>query len=70
MRFVDTHAHLDGEEFADDRREVMQRAMEAGVDKVLIPAIDVASTQTVLDTCNPSSAPRCAKWWWPSARWA
>ncbi len=52
MRFVDTHAHLDGEEFADDRREVMQRAMEAGVDKVLIPAIDVASTQTVLDTCN------------------
>lgn len=52
MRFIDTHAHLDGEEFAEDRAEVMQRAKDAGVSQVLIPAIDLPSTLTVLDTCS------------------
>lgn len=49
--FIDTHAHLDGEEFNDDRDEVVRRAREAGVGKVFIPAINLPSVQTVLDTC-------------------
>ena len=49
---IDTHAHLDGPEFATDRSEVMDRAREAGVEKVFIPAIDLPSVQTVLDTCR------------------
>ena len=48
---IDTHCHLDGEEFADDRDAVVARAREAGVERVLIPAIDLKSCQTVLDTC-------------------
>lgn len=52
MKFIDTHAHLDGVEFADDRTEVMRRAQEAGVSHIFIPAIDAASTQSVLDTCR------------------
>jgi TatD DNase family protein len=52
MQFIDTHAHLDGEEFADDRAQVMARAKEAGAIKVLIPAIDVSSCHTVLNTCR------------------
>lgn len=49
--FIDTHAHLDGEEFDEDRDLVVARAREAGVDKVFVPAINLLSVQTVLDTC-------------------
>lgn len=52
VTFVDTHCHLDGEEFAADRDEVVARAREAGVGKVFIPAIDLKSCRTVLDTCR------------------
>ena len=48
---IDTHAHLDGEEFAEDRAEVMIRAKEAGVSKVLIPAIDYPSSVAVMQLC-------------------
>ena len=47
--FIDTHTHLDGEEFATDRPEVIARAKAAGVGSVFIPAIDVKSVATVLD---------------------
>ena len=50
--FIDTHCHLDGEEFFADCDQVVQRAREAGVQKVLIPAIDLKSVHTVLDTCR------------------
>jgi len=33
--FVDSHAHIDGEEFAEDRDEVVARAREAGVCAIL-----------------------------------
>ena len=52
MQFIDTHCHLDGGEFSTDRDQVVQRAREAGVQKVLVPAIDLKSVQTVLDTCR------------------
>ena len=48
---IDTHCHLDGEEFAEDRAAVVDRAREAGVGKVFIPAIDLKSCRSVLDTC-------------------
>ena len=48
---IDTHAHLDGEEFAEDRAEVMARAKETGVSKVLIPAIDYSSSVAVMQLC-------------------
>ena len=52
MIYIDTHCHLDGEEFRDDLDAVVQRAREAGCRRVLIPAIDLASCHTVLDTCR------------------
>lgn len=48
---IDTHAHLDGEEFAEDRAEVIARAKEVGVSKVLVPAIDYASSIAVMQLC-------------------
>ena len=52
LSFIDTHCHLDGEEFAADRDEVVARAREAGVSKVFVPGIDLKSCQTVLNTCR------------------
>ena len=51
LNFIDTHCHLDGEEFAADRDLVVQRAREAGCTQIFLPAIDVASCHTVLDVC-------------------
>lgn len=48
MKIVDTHTHLDGEEFDEDRSEVILRAREAGVGMVFLPAIDVKTSEAVL----------------------
>ena len=52
MNYIDTHCHLDGEEFSDDRDAVVQRAREAGCKAVLLPAIDLKSCHTVTDVCR------------------
>jgi len=49
---IDTHAHLDVEDFADDLPEVISRAHEAGVGKIFLPAIDLKSVDTVLAVCR------------------
>ena len=50
--FIDTHAHLDGTEFAEDRATVVQRAKDAGASQVFIPAIELPSLDTVMDFCR------------------
>ena len=52
MLFIDTHTHLDGHEFDDDRDEVISRAKAAGVSKVFIPAVDLPSVDSVLAVCG------------------
>ena len=42
--FVDTHCHLDFNKFDEDRDAVIQRAIEAGVTRILIPALDLESS--------------------------
>ena len=49
---IDTHIHLDGEEFKDDLPAVVERARAAGVSKVFIPAIDMKSVSTIADVCR------------------
>lgn len=49
---IDTHTHIDGEEFAEDRALAVQRAKEAGVEKLFVPAIDLKSVSSVLQTCR------------------
>ena len=51
LNYIDTHCHLDGEEFAQDRDAIVQQAREAGCKAIFLPAIDVASCHTVLDVC-------------------
>ena len=40
MRLIDTHCHLYLEDFSKDLDEVIQRAIDAGVEKFFLPAID------------------------------
>jgi len=51
LNYIDTHCHLDGEEFAEDRSAVISRAREAGCSAVFLPAIDLQTCRTVLDVC-------------------
>ena len=52
LNYIDTHAHLDGTEFEADRDEVVARAREAGVSRIFVPAIDLPSVKTVMETCG------------------
>lgn len=45
--FIDTHTHLFGEAFDEDRTEIVQNAIKSGVEKMLLPNIDVASIDKV-----------------------
>jgi TatD DNase family protein len=49
MIITDTHTHLYSEEFDRDRDEMIQRALDAGVSRFFIPAIDSTSTQVMYD---------------------
>jgi len=40
MMITDTHTHLYAEQFDEDREEVIQRALQAGIERFFIPAID------------------------------
>lgn len=46
---IDTHTHLFSDEFVDDFDEVVQRALDAGVKKMLFPNIDHTTTDRMLD---------------------
>ena len=48
---IDTHTHLFVEEFKDDLPLVIQRAKDAGVERVFMPNIDDESLDDLLDSC-------------------
>lgn len=52
MRLIDTHSHLYSEEFDDDRAECLARAAEAGVEWLLLPAIDSESHERLFGLCR------------------
>ena len=50
--FIDTHCHLDGEEFDQDRPAVIARARAAGATAIFLPAIDLPSARRILALCR------------------
>ena len=49
---IDTHCHIDEEAFAPDREEVIARQRESGVEAMIVPGVNAASIQTVLEVCH------------------
>jgi len=50
--YIDTHCHLDAAEFAADRDAVAARSRDAGVDIIVVPAVERANFPAVLETCH------------------
>jgi TatD DNase family protein len=48
VNFTDTHCHLDFNKFDEDREAVIQRAIEAGVTRILIPALELESSSAAI----------------------
>jgi TatD DNase family protein len=53
--FIDTHAHLQISHFDSDRDEVIQRAFDAGVEKIIVVSTDVASSRQSLQLAEKFS---------------
>lgn len=49
MIFTDTHTHLYSSQFAEDRTETIQKAIDSGVSRFFIPAIDSSYAQRMFD---------------------
>jgi TatD DNase family protein len=48
MEMIDTHAHLYLSEFDADRYSIIKNALSAGVEKILLPAIDASTHNSML----------------------
>lgn len=60
MYLIDTHTHLFAEQFDEDRTEMVQRAIDAGVAKMFLPNIDKDTVDAMVelsrqfpDNCYP-----------------
>ncbi len=49
MTLTDTHCHLDFNKFDPDRSAVLERAAEAGVERILIPGITLTSSRAAVE---------------------
>ena len=49
---IDTHSHIYGPEFDEDRELVVERARQAGVERILLPNINEASIDPMLSLCQ------------------
>ena len=49
MALTDTHCHLDFHKFDEDRSAVIERAEKAGLVRILIPALSVTSSLSVIN---------------------
>lgn len=49
MKFFDTHCHLNHSSFQSDLDEVLQRAIDSGVSRILVPGWDLESSRTAIE---------------------
>jgi len=57
--FIDTHCHLDADEFGDAQADVVQAAERAGVNRIVVPSVARANFSIVRELCvrYPGCAP-------------
>jgi len=49
---IDTHCHIDEAAFDADREEVIALQRESGVELMIVPGVNVASIETVMQVCR------------------
>lgn len=52
MQYIDTHTHIDGEEFKEDLDQVISRAKETGAKYLFVPGINWDSIATMREVCG------------------
>lgn len=60
MILIDTHSHLYAEEFDEDRAAALERALERGVERLLLPAIDSESHERLFALVREAGGRCCA----------
>ena len=48
---IDTHCHIDDPQYAEDLDAFLVSQREGGVEAILVPGVEAATTQDVLDVC-------------------
>ena len=49
---IDTHSHLYSKDFDNDRKEVILRAIDCGVEKMIIPGTKPEDSVSILELCK------------------
>ena len=49
---IDTHCHIDEEAFEPDREDVIARQQQSGVQAMIVPGVNVASINSVMELCH------------------
>ncbi len=52
MELIDTHCHIDVENFSADRQDVIKRARNAGVNTLIVPAVKRQSWDKLIELCE------------------
>lgn len=52
MHLIDTHAHLNDPQFSEDIDDVILRAKEAGVERIIIPGYDIESSRAAVEIAS------------------
>lgn len=55
MEIIDTHCHIDVEDFDPDRNEILARCRQQGIARIVVPAVLASSWQSLLDLCRRES---------------
>ncbi|MFN7037034.1 MAG: TatD family hydrolase [Bellilinea sp.] len=52
IAYQDTHCHLNLNQFDHDLEQVIQRAQQQGVDRILVPGIDLETSRRAVEICE------------------
>lgn len=56
MKLIDTHCHIDSDEFDRDREQVLKAACEHNIEKIIVPAVTKKRWKHLLCVCASSQA--------------
>lgn len=52
MRLIDTHCHIDSDQYEDDFEAVIQRSKDAGVEQIYLPNVDVPTIPKIIELAD------------------